>query len=456
MKKALQSLILLLAILPFKANSQVENGDFESWTSFNYTNPNGWDCANKEVAEQISAVTVTQVAGYSGNAVRMETMVIGSDVHGAYIANGDPMDSEGGIPCSQIPTAISGFYRYNLPVNDSALILVTFKSNGVPINSDIFMIKGTGSQNTFISFSYPLTLSQTPDTVIMAFASSNLINNVGIENGSFLEVDDITLTGSNTTIPNNSFETWDQATIDNITGWVTNGNVVKTNDSHNGSFAIQLTTQDFGNGNVSPSYMTNGQNSQMGFVGGIPYNRMNDTLIGYYKYSSSGGDSASIGVSFYANGSNIGGSGRYMPAAPIFTYFEIPMNVGVTPDTMRIDISSSKWPTGPSNNGSTLIIDDLQFKSELTLEINKVDGALSGVGVYPNPAGDYLNFKFEKPVHGTVALNIYDVSGRMVKTEIYGNNEKAIHLDISSLTKGMYFYTISGNAELMKGKFAKN
>ncbi len=456
MKKALQSLILFLAILPFKANSQVENGDFESWTSFNYTNPSNWDCANKDVASQISAVSVTQVVGYSGNAVRMETMVSGNDIHGAYIANGDPMGSEGGIPCSQIPTAICGYYRYSLPANDSALILVTFKSNGVPINSDIFMIKGNGSQNTFIPFSYPLTLSQTPDTVIMAFASSNLINNVGIENGSSLEVDDIVLTGSNMTIPNNSFETWDQASIDNITGWVTNGNVVKTTDSHTGSFGIQLTTQDFGNGNVSPSYMTNGQNSQNGFVGGIPYNRMNDTLIGYYKYSPSGSDSASIGVSFYANGSNVGGSGRYMLAAPIFTYFEIPMNVGVTPDTMRIDISSSKWPTGPSNNGSTLIIDDLQFKSELTLEINKVDGALNGVGVYPNPAADYLNFIFKKPVLSTVALNIYDVSGRMVKTEIYGNNEKSIHLNVSSLTKGMYFYTISGYAENMKGKFAKN
>ena len=62
MKKTLHSLVLLLAILPFKANSQVENGDFESWTSFNYTNPNGWDGANREVAEQISAVRIVSVA----------------------------------------------------------------------------------------------------------------------------------------------------------------------------------------------------------------------------------------------------------------------------------------------------------------------------------------------------------------------------------------------------------
>ena len=456
MKKALHSLILLVALLPFKAISQVENGDFESWTNFSFTNPVSWDCANNQVANQIGASTVTQVAGNSGNAVRMETIVIGSDVYGAYIANGDPMGSEGGIPCTQIPTAITGFYRYNLPVNDSALILVTFKSGGVPINSDIFMIKGTGSQNTFTSFSYPLTLSQTPDTVILAFASSNLINNVGVENGSFLEVDDIALTGSNMIIPNNTFETWDPISLDFITGWISDGDIVKTNDSHNGSFAIQLITQDFGNGNISPSYISNGQNSQMGNTGGIPYNRMSDTLIGYYKYTPSGSDSASIGINLSANGSQIGGSGISLPAASVFTYFEIPINVGVTPDTMRIDISSSNWPADPSNIGSTLIIDDLQFKSELTLGLNKVDGLYDGVGIYPNPATDFINVKLGRPVLSAVTLNIYDVSGRTVKTEVFQHNEKSIRLNITSLNNGMYFYSISGSTEQVKGKFTKN
>ena len=456
MKKQIITLFTWMALLPLTSSAQVLNGDFEGWNSQTYSIPLGWDCSNGEGVSGSGITPVTQVIGLTNSAVRMETILSGSDTLQAYITIGDPMGGQGGFPCSQMPTAITGYWRYSIPGNDSAILFVTFKSGGTTINTDIFKIKGTGTQNTFVPFYLPLTLSSMPDSVIIAIASSNLIDQVGIEPGSFIEIDELTFSGASVLIPNNSFDNWNTASIDNIVGWVTNGNVTRTTDSHTGTYAVQLVTIDWGNGSVEASHMTNGQQSPQGYFGGIPYSSMNDTIIGYYKYAASGPDSASVGVSLFSNGNQIGGSGIYLPPAATFTYFEIPVNSLSTPDTLRIDISSSKYPTSPSSVGSTLIIDDMALKSQLSTGVQKTENSGTLTFAFPNPATDIVNIKWNNKSDKNLSVKIFDLAGRNIQCNNISGSNGELRFNISALNAGIYFYTLSAGNDTQRGTFTKN
>lgn len=454
MKKLL--LFLSLCLLLGTVYGQLPNSSFESWNSTPYDEPNGWQTGNHE-SVSFGLIPVTRVNGTSGYAVRMQTTIHNGDTAQAYIANGDPGKGNGGIPFAEHPTAITGFYRYQLPANDTAILLVMFKSNGAVVNSNMFKIKGNGTQNTFTAFSFPLSLGFTPDSVIIAAASSNLIDNVGVENGSFLELDGIAFAGANTPIDNGSFESWTTHSNDALAGWETYGNgVSKTTDSYDGSFAISLATVDYGNGNIGNSGMTTGHNTNNGPVGGIPYTLTNDTLTGYYKYSTSGSDSASISISLLKNSNSVSGNGILLPALAQYTYFEIPIYSGTAPDTMRIDISSSKWPTAPSSIGSTLIIDHLQLKSEIAAGIQTPQTKKKeSVFAYPNPANDMLHIRFAKGVSENVIIEIYDLSGRLMIKDKKNINDNNLDLRISSLKPGRYFYRVYSNEGKYEQGFSK-
>ena len=453
MKKLLLFLSMCFVIGPIYG--QIPNSSFETWVSTAYDEPAGFQTGNHESAS-LGLIPVTKINGTSGFAVRMQTLVSNGDTAQAYIANGDPKGT-GGIPYAEQPTAITGFYRYNLPANDTAILFVIFKKDGTPVSSDVFKIKGTGTQNTFTAFSFPLTLAVVPDSVIIAAASSNLIDNVGVENGSFLELDGLSFAGAITPIFNGTFETWDSHSNDAISGWETYGDgFTRTSDSYDGNYAASLTTVDYGNGNISSSGMTTGQNSNFGSVGGTPFTNTVDTLTGYYKYFTSAPDSASINISLMQNSNTIGGSGASLPAAAQYTYFEIPIFTNNAPDTMRIDINSSKWPYSPSSVGSTLYIDHLQLKSELTAGIQTAQSKIAkNIFSFPNPANDVLHVKLANSFSDNVLVEIFDLSGRLIVKETKKVSDNTLDIRTVSLKAGSYLYRISNHDGKYEQLFSK-
>jgi hypothetical protein len=62
------------------------------------------------------------------------------------------------------------------------------------------------------------------------------------------------------------------------------------------------------------------------------------------------------------------------------------------------------------------------------------------MGVYPNPATNYVEFRFDPKVALTVDLLFYDVDGKMVKQ--YDNIKNYSRVDIRELPVGMYFIEI--------------
>ena len=71
------------------------------------------------------------------------------------------------------------------------------------------------------------------------------------------------------------------------------------------------------------------------------------------------------------------------------------------------------------------------------------------LSIYPNPTKDKIYFKDLKNIS---RINIYDATGKLVKSEIPSKNSS----DVSSLTSGNYFLEIISNGKTIKTKIIKN
>lgn len=80
----------------------------------------------------------------------------------------------------------------------------------------------------------------------------------------------------------------------------------------------------------------------------------------------------------------------------------------------------------------------------------KESTSTSTVKIYPNPVQDYLTLELEK---ATLVENftLYDALGKVVLTQKI-NGEEQLHMDISFLPKGLYFYYLKGGNSEESGK----
>ena len=470
MKQLLLLTLPLLAMQLHVNNAQAQacpNGDFENWNVKAYSQPDSmWYTSNPKSLSQADSLTVWPVTGFSGQAIHIQTAIVGTDTLQAYISNtnSDPQSGKGGVPYSQQPTAITGYYRYNMVAGDSATIIVVFKKSGTPIALNTYKISNaTGSVSTFTQFSLPLsTLAIAPDSVIVAAASSNVMANI-FHSGSWLELDQVEFTTSQP-LPGGSFNTWMPDTLFAPVSWAVgqsgqNGNGVLRSPLHySGNYSIELTSQASGGGGggpVSTAQITTGVFSpNSGTVGGLPYTLTTDTLTGYYMYTPAGTDTAGIQVNLYHTGSMVGGNGYYFFAAPSWTYFSIPFSASSTPDTMRIDVKSgSFFATVP---GSVLHLDYMQLKSHPLppVAVNNIGSASGKVIAYPNPANDVLNISYDN-TPAPMSAKLYDVMGKTLDSRNYTTPTSIISFPVAYLPSGLYFYEVTINGNTTRGKFLK-
>lgn len=457
MKKLLFISTMLIQVYLF--GQALPNGTFENWNSINYEEPNGWTSGNTRDIQRIGMPSVTKVPGFSGYAIRIQTNIVNADTSDSYIINtnnpcSDPPLWTGGVPLTQQPTAITGYYRYNLLGSDTAIMLVIFRKNGVHIGDNFIKIRGTGSQSSFAAFSFPVTCAGVPDSVIFAAAPSNKKDNNIANNGSYIELDNIGFTGTSQTIANANFENWTAKSYDIPTGWQTWGNgTMKSTSSYAGNYAVRLETYNEMCGGINSSGITNGYLTESnGPQGGRPYTNTIDTLKGYYKYTSMGSDSADISINLTKTGSNVGGGWKKLPASASYIYFEVPINAFMTPDTIRIDIQSSKWPTQLSNVGSILYLDNLYLKS-LPLGIYQNTSSDLKILTYPNPVKDVLYIQTEN-TSSLQNLIIYDALGKAVISKELLDNTSCVKINVTQLSAGIYYYSLKTvNGNIIRNKF---
>ncbi len=462
-----KKLLFLLSIsIGFNTVAQISNGGFENWSN------SSWDVL--DVVNQSQSKKSVDVHGGQA-AVKLETAINGGDTTFGYFMYGNFGNGpEGGIAYNEMPDSIVGYSKYDIQPGDTALLLVIVKSGGQMIGAGTYNI--TGTQNNYGRFAYKIDymMMSAVDTVFMVATSSNVINNIGVQPGSWIIYDDISFTGVNTQIPNLDFEMWNTVNVDQPDNWSTYSvNLVqggfpdyieKTTDMHMGNHALKITTQEINHDNKTDYAVSvsNGiKNPAQGqgqpeYIGGTPFTNQTDTLTGYYKYIPINSDSATVTVQLKNQGNNLAYVVKQLPAAGSFTYFEIPFSGNSAPDSILITLYSSSWPYTHSDSGSVVIFDDLQFKSDISVGITTLSN--SNISVYPNPFQNQLTVNFNSLVAQQTAFEIYNMEGKLVHSNLFVANTGQNQMTISTtnLSQGFYHYVLKGNNEILStGKMVK-
>ncbi len=102
-------------------------------------------------------------------------------------------------------------------------------------------------------------------------------------------------------------------------------------------------------------------------------------------------------------------------------------------------------PTYVSQDGSLILTHGFQQKVIITSIEENIEVPVS-VTVYPNPAGESVNIRFESLVDRLIQVQILDAQGRIVKTDRIEMSVIQKTINIQDLPPGVYFLRlIKGN-----------
>jgi len=459
----MKNYLLLILLTIISSIGFTQNLDFENWNSDTILHLTGYQSTvNDNPMYGGDAVMQSSDFVDGSYSIRLETIeTIEGDTLFGYFANGDPDDLSGGVPTalSSIDSVI-GYYKYNVPVGDTALFLCQTKFMGVLTGGNVFKIYGT--QNTWTRFAYPISASSV-DSVIVAGASSNAISGVGITPGSYILFDNIHLKSNSAgldTIPNYSFENWTNYIWEDLDTWITpnpylvglpNMPVERTTDSYSGNYAALLKTIFVAPWNDTVSgYMSHGKWTLAGPVGGIEFSSQPDSVEFYYKLALSGLDTASAYFVFKKQGAPIAYNGEKLVQNQIsYTKWSQAVSLSQVPDTLFMAFSSG------NNPGSQFIIDKINFIYPVAVNENY---NLRQVVAYPNPTFNDLYFRINSDNVNDIKIDVYSVIGKLVLSKEYkkisGNNE--LILNTSNLKQGNYIYKIKIGNDTYSKSFIKN
>lgn len=450
MKK--QIYILVLGILFYGVKAQIPNASFENWTTTTYTVPLGWRTYGK--------ITQAQPSTNGSFALKMERDLANPNEPGA-IVYGNPEGSvfTGGIPFNSRPDSLVANLKYDIPTGDSAWVLCFLKKNGVFISQDMYYLKGSNS-TSFQRKSYPInyTTSDTPDSLIIGFTSTNPDDNY---QGGFLVIDDVHFIGTSSIVPNGDFEAWATLSSESIDNWQTSNNlslltqpVTKTTDKYDGNYAVQIENVNTPGG-LREGYVLAGPQGQNGPAPGFSVSARYSGLHGYYKFAPQNQDTMSIGVIMFYNSNPVGwGFFENKFAANSYTYFDI--NIGYdmifagVPDSATIFALPFVGGSIPHGN-SVLKIDALGFNPPISTSVTEINSKQSNLLVFPNPANNYTTINYYKTNSANIALYIYNSTGALVD-KIERNNEAAgshsFKYDLTNYPSGIYsVYYKDGESE---------
>lgn len=467
MKKSFTLLVSALLIASAAKSQALKNGSFENWDKFTYKNPDIWSTSNDEFGPKANIANATQVTDkVSGNyALKLETLAPApGDSRAMFgfaaIAN-TKNGLNGGVPYTQMPQLITGSYKYDIKGNDAALIIVIFKKNGVNISENMYPV--TGTQSTYTNFSLPLippSGGETPDSVIVGVVSSNAFDETMVTEGSVIYVDNLAFAGTGVfdPIPNGDFENWTDISQYSLNGWPDSRNAIRTTDSYEGTYAIQIISTGGYDDNNNQFYLNSSlsnalynncpNNGPCTPVGGWPFAVQKDTIVGYYKYipAPSSGDTASINFNFKKDGMGLNGMGTNLEPAAVYTRFEVPFDLMDVPDTIVININSSMWPAMPEYVGSALTIDNLHLKSEeVVTGISEKENA--AINIAPNPASSFCNIRLNN-LKGESSIRIMDLTGKTVAESSFNVTGLYNHfINTTNFTEGLYFIRLTTNGK---------
>lgn len=282
-------------------------------------------------------------------------------------------------------------------------------------------------------------------------------------------------------VANNGFETW--ATRNGVeapTGWLTTddmyayytqlapgsynlGAVVKSTDSHSGSYAAKLITTSVptnsGGSVLVPGTVILGAKAgdytYFGIpIGGVNYTAKPTQMQVFYKFSGTATDSARaiIYLSTTTNGvpRAIAVGSQYLQPAATYTAATIPIGYDPSftgaPDSIHIVLTSgygkniNKGFLTNIKAGSTLLVDDITITGGvLATRADASTQDLLTVAPNPSPSGHFTINSPDKPALAAAPWQVLDAMGRVVAqqpTQAVPSGQR--ELDLSALSSGIY------------------
>jgi len=112
-----------------------------------------------------------------------------------------------------------------------------------------------------------------------------------------------------------------------------------------------------------------------------------------------------------------------------------------------------------NGGGNNVYIDDIKIIDPTVTGINEVNKAVLNYQVYPNPVSNQLNIEFNLLEKTNILGEIFDISGRKVKTLFsndYSLGTHRLNFDTSELNSGVYFVKITLEGESFTERVIKN
>lgn len=259
---------------------------------------------------------------------------------------------------------------------------------------------------------------------------------------------------TNAQIPNSGFENW--TTVGNCmkpTDWDNTNDFADTTGSYFGvtrstdhypasvgSYSIRLENKP----SLLPSFAAAGF-AGTGFDGpAFPIVGHPTSLHGYYKFLPQNNDTMRIFIAFYKNGSDIF-SEKIEDTVTVsaWTSFTIPFPSYTDADSARIFISSLDPDAMNPQGNSVLYIDNLSFDTLITSVSEPIFKNIL-FNLYPNPASDIVTININNTNHENLTIDIYNITGVLVKSEILKQSQRQIN--IGYLSNGIYMLTIKSKS----------
>jgi hypothetical protein len=204
----------LFFLIPAFALAQpaIPNGDFENWTNFGaYENPDSWGTINP-LTSILGIKTTTKATGaeaHSGSfAIKLESKTIPAQGNAPGIAatgviNPTTRNIDGGIPFSNRPVSLRGWYQYFPAAGDTGSVEVSlYRWNASQGQRELvgraaFNPSSTISVYTAFSVDFEYSSGLNPDTMVIVLLSSGGDN---IRTGSKMLLDDLSLSDFGTSV----------------------------------------------------------------------------------------------------------------------------------------------------------------------------------------------------------------------------------------------------------------
>jgi len=443
-------------MLFYTGNSEIPNFDFEMWTPFIHEKPLGWDL-------MVGRVFHYAPACHNSSAVKIMNDTTGPGQIGGLLI-GYTYDIGhtfvGGTPFNARPDSIMGCFNYFIPDNDTALIFLILKKQGVIISNNMFKINGN-TNGSYANLSFPISYdaSGNADSLIMAITSSDLRTHTKkLFGNNFVIVDNIRFSGTSANIPNNDFEYWHLDTINTLDSWWYDNKyyehpshpgdypISRTENVQNGNYAVCMQNLVYAQDNIPGAICTS--NTKIGLIPGFKVNSRHKTFTGYYKFFPVNNDTMNVVIMMYKN-HNVIATGALIVHATVTDYTPFSININyndsTVPDSGLILIRACF--TKPMGN-SKLFVDNLNF-----------DGFLSGIkepaitlsnnldfNIYPNPFNEQATVAFTINRDEKVLVRLFDLSGKQVALLADGKfttGSHIINLSAHGLQKGFYICVIN-------------